>query len=307
MQKTLIQKNGSFDADSVSSLILKWFLASKDKSTGRKPRKSSAQGVGRSSDLSWQILDELPDGVLLSDSENRILFANKAAKRLLGMTRCRRKQQIDLPSSGIVSVELDGKVRSLEVSSRIIQHLKRTLVLATIRDVTALFAQFEKLNHQCLTDELTGLYNRRGFLRIGHHQGELACREGRRVIVIFADMDGLKGINDLYGHAAGDAAIRDLAYILQSSLRGADIVARIGGDEFVILTTIQQDDCAKALIERLDRQVNAFNREHSREYVLKVSFGVSVVEPHERVDLAEVIKRADLEMYREKEKRRRAS
>jgi two-component system cell cycle response regulator len=179
--------------------------------------------------------------------------------------------------------------------------------LATIRDVTALFAQFEKLNHQCLTDELTGLYNRRGFLRIGHHQGELACREGRRVIVIFADMDGLKGINDLYGHAAGDAAIRDLAYILQSSLRGADIVARIGGDEFVILTTIQQDDCAKALIERLDRQVNAFNREHSREYVLKVSFGVSVVEPHERVDLAEVIKRADLEMYREKEKRRRAS
>jgi len=94
-----------------------------------------------------------------------------------------------------------------------------------------------KLNNLSQTDELTGLYNRRGFISLTRSSLELAQRMGKSGLLFFIDMDGLKVINDSYGHEEGDIAIKEIANILRSAFRKSDIVARLGGDEFTVFTT----------------------------------------------------------------------
>ena len=99
-----------------------------------------------------------------------------------------------------------------------------------------------------LKDELTGLYNRRGFLTFAEEQIKLACSGRRELLVVFADVDGLKGINDGYGHSEGDRALRKTAEVLLSVFRDTDVVARLGGDEFAVLAL----DCSPAGLVRIN-------------------------------------------------------
>ncbi|HEY0971402.1 MAG TPA: two-component regulator propeller domain-containing protein [Gemmatimonadales bacterium] len=96
-------------------------------------------------------------------------------------------------------------------------------------------AREEVLRTMSLRDDLTGLYNRRGLLTLAEQQVRVASRDRRGFVLLFADLDGLKGINDTHGHAAGDRAITDAAALLRETFREADIIARLGGDEFVVL------------------------------------------------------------------------
>ncbi len=301
MYKTTLEQTANIDLSEVSAGAMNWLVWTKRKKA--RASKLCNPGYGIADYLPWRILEGLPEGLVVSDSDRRVVFANKSARHMLGLTSIVESTQILLPEQGAVTVNVDGEKKTLDVSSKMIRHNGRPLRVSTLRDTTVLFRQLEELSHQCFTDELTGLYNRRGFLTIAQHQIESARRRRRRMIVVFADMDGLKEINDTLGHAAGDAAIRDVAEILKSSLRGGDVVARIGGDEFVVLTSIEDSGDADALIERLKRDVELFNQESLKNYTVRISFGFSVVEPDAHLDLAEVIQRADMEMYREKQRR----
>lgn len=302
MYKTALDQTANIDLSGLTVGAMNWFVWAKKKKTRASNLSNSCLRVVDG--LPWKILEGLPEGLVVSDSDRRMVFANRSARDLLGLTSIAEDTQILLPEHGAVTVAVDGEKKTLEVSSKIIRHNGRALRVSTLWDTTVLFKQLEELSHQCFTDELTGLYNRRGFLTVAQHQIESARRQRRRMIALFADMDGLKEINDTLGHAAGDAAIRDVAEILKSSLRGGDVVARIGGDEFVVLTSIEESDGADALIERLKADVELFNQESIRNYAVKISFGFSVIEPDSPFDLAEVIQRADMEMYREKQRRR---
>ena len=116
--------------------------------------------------------------------------------------------------------------------------------------------------------------------------------------LFFIDLNGLKQINDTLGHLAGDSALRDSADILRQTFRDSDIIARIGGDEFVALAHVSRD--TNALRQRLRDNLAAFNQTHRQPYVLDVSIGTTVVNVTTDDDIEAMIARADAAMYEEK-------
>ncbi len=307
MHKSLSKQEQYFElpnSEAASSNIANWFV-----SFAVDAKRNESPGCYRTTaaeDLAWKLLEELPEGIVVTRLDRRIVFANQVAKKLFGIgDDCLdARQEIVLPESGTVNVFLDGEEKSLDITSRIIKHERQALIMSMVRDTTDTHKQLERLAQQCFTDELTGLYNRRGFLAIAQHQIDSARRQRRRIIAIFADMDGLKEINDRLGHKAGDRAIKDLADLLSRSFRAEDVIARLGGDEFVILTTIEAGQNAQAVIDRLRKGIDRFNHRGLRNYTVQASFGFEVIDPNATADLEEVIQRADSEMYCEKRKRR---
>src|SRR2546425_8743481 len=124
-----------------------------------------------------------------------------------------------------------------------------------------------------LVDELTGLYNRRGFLTLATPDLRVAGRGDETLLVAFADLDGLKRVNDTAGHAVGDRALRDSAGVLRQTFRDSDLVARIGGDEYAVLVRHAGPESAGVLADRLKRQVREFNPRAARPHQLSISLG----------------------------------
>ncbi len=167
-------------------------------------------------------------------------------------------------------------------------------------DITHLKSLEQKVRELSLTDELTGLNNRRGFLARAADILHLAKRLGMRCALLFADVDGLKTINDTLGHAAGDNALRELSAILRDSARNTDIIARLGGDEFVIMTLNSRDNDCCVLTDRIVAAVSARNANSNRDYLLSISIGTSESDPSCQTTLDDLLRQADEAMYRVK-------
>jgi diguanylate cyclase (GGDEF)-like protein len=173
--------------------------------------------------------------------------------------------------------------------------------LVVLRDVTERRIAVETVRRLSLTDELTGLLNRRGFMNLAEQQLRTALRTRNRVWLLFADLDDLKGINDRLGHEAGDRALREIAGLLKAApFRESDVVARLGGDEFAVLATEISVMDGETLADRFEHSVAFANEMPGRELALSVSVGVSVFDPDEPEALDELIVQADRRMYRAK-------
>ena len=162
------------------------------------------------------------------------------------------------------------------------------------RTVSRLRRTEAELSRLALHDDLTGLANRRAFVTVGEQLLRMAERAGDTVLVVYADLDGMKAINDRYGHAAGDDALRQAARLLKETFREADLVARIGGDEFCVLLPGRAAE-AKASIDRL------------REVLVNqwpgfpaVSLSLGVAEGWPGCTIEDLICRADAAMYSDK-------
>ncbi len=155
-----------------------------------------------------------------------------------------------------------------------------------------------------LRDDLTGLYNRRGFFSLAEQQTRLSQRSGRNMLLFYCDLNAMKSINDTLGHQAGDRALTDVAAILSETFRESDIVARIGGDEFAVLA-IESDDTSVGMLRmRLERNLIAFADNAGRPYDISLSIGVATYDPLLSESLDQVLSRADDLMYRQKQARR---
>ncbi|HEX9704304.1 MAG TPA: diguanylate cyclase response regulator [Gemmatimonadales bacterium] len=154
-----------------------------------------------------------------------------------------------------------------------------------------------------LVDDLTGLYNRRGFLTLATRDLRLARRSDETLLVAFADMDDLKGVNDSMGHAVGDRALRDTAAVLRQTFRDSDLVARIGGDEYAVLVRHARPDSGTVLGDRLKRQVRELNRRAARPYQLSISLGFAWHKAGSLASVAGLLDRADRALYRDKRKK----
>jgi diguanylate cyclase (GGDEF)-like protein len=153
----------------------------------------------------------------------------------------------------------------------------------------------EKLRALSITDELTGLLNRRGFFVLAEQQLRIADRHTKNMVLVYADLDNLKEINDSAGHQAGDRVLAETAAFLKANFRRSDIMARMGGDEFVVLQV--EDSDAEALRTRFQE---AFDREvgaRYREYGLSISIGSATYEPHRPHSLDDLLAAADTAMY----------
>ena len=159
-----------------------------------------------------------------------------------------------------------------------------------------------ELREMSLSDELTGLYNRRGFLLLGGQALRDARRAGRPVSVLFFDADGLKKVNDSLGHDVGSKLLLDIATLLRVTFRGSDVVGRVGGDEFAVITHGRQPDLAPAL-RRLDDATATPNRAGDRPYRISLSVGQVTSDPQGEESLTELLDRADAAMYQTKRQR----
>jgi diguanylate cyclase (GGDEF)-like protein len=155
-----------------------------------------------------------------------------------------------------------------------------------------------ELRHLALTDDLTCLYNRRGFFAAAAHQLKIAKRNAQRMLLLFCDVDRLKQINDRYGHAEGDLALVRTADALEQAFRDSDILARLGGDEFAVLALEAGDENMDALNRRLRKSLDKANR--GSQCDLSLSVGFARFDPQKPAALANLIAEADRMMYQNK-------
>ena len=158
----------------------------------------------------------------------------------------------------------------------------------------------EKLRILSITDELTGLYNRRGFFTLAEEFLKLSKRQRTGIFMLYADVDNLKMINDTAGHQEGDQALCDIAAILQTTYRESDIIARIGGDEFVVLPIGTTGANIEKIISRLQRNIENHNAARESSHALSLSLGTSFYDPGRPSSVDELITLADKLMYEQK-------
>jgi diguanylate cyclase (GGDEF)-like protein len=156
-----------------------------------------------------------------------------------------------------------------------------------------------ELRYLALTDDLTCVYNRRGFFAAATQQLKLAQRNAQSLLLLFCDVDNLKKINDTYGHREGDLALVRTADALEKAFRGSDIIARLGGDEFVVLAQVASDQTQEVLMRRLQKNLKQANSGGAR-YELSLSVGVARFDPKRAITLGELLAQADKAMYEKK-------
>ena len=158
----------------------------------------------------------------------------------------------------------------------------------------------EDIHRISVTDVMTGLLNRRGFFLHAERSFKVARRQGIPSALIFADVDGLKAVNDELGHDAGDRFIQDSARILQDSFRDSDVVARLGGDEFAAFTLGSTQP--QVILARIQENIEAL-RQSSLPYQISFSTGIVQCDPSSDLTLSDYLALADKQMYEQKKGR----
>ena len=180
-------------------------------------------------------------------------------------------------------------------------------VIGHAQDVTEIKDAEATMRNLSLTDELTGLYNQRGFLTLVEQQLKTARRTGQTCSLLYADMDGLKQINDTYGHQEGSQAIQQLAEILRSCFRETDIIARLGGYEFAILLADTTPASIEIPLARLQELLLYYNLREFHDYQLSLSVGAVCFNPVDGCSIADLLMKADQAMYENKKRKRQAA
>ena len=299
-------------------------------------RTAKGGGVGdRIGPEAYQALYEhSPDGVLFTVPDGRVMAANPAACEILQLTEgeicARGRQGLADPtderwglllavraSAGSVHgvarmTRGDGALIEVEMSAKIFTNANGEERTCTVlRDVTErvtmerkLIEMSAQLRELALNDELTGLRNRRGFLEVSSHILQLADRQQVPTQLVLLDVDNMKELNDQLGHNAGDAGLRAVAQALSQALRRADVVSRIGGDEFVALVLGLDKSEREAIERRIRRHLGAAPTIAAVGAQLEVSVGWSERAPGQSATIGDLLEEADRVMYRAKSTKR---
>ncbi len=293
--------------------------------TGRK----RAEELVRLAKEEWeQTFDAMPDIVMVIDDRHVIRRANKALAAGLGIdreeligNRCYNAVcGLEKPLSscpGSVCI-ISGKE---QVEERFLEKLKGhylisctpvstydgrgTRFVEVCRDISEQKKLEDMLREAAVTDALTGLFNRRGFLTLAQQQLSVAARNRRKMILLFLDLNDMKEINDRFGHKEGDQALIDTANLLKKTFRQSDIIARMGGDEFaVLLTEPSERDIVNVIFDHIQHNLASHNEEGRRRYRLSFSMGTAYYDPELPCSVDDLLTSADKMMYEEKKRRK---
>jgi diguanylate cyclase (GGDEF)-like protein/PAS domain S-box-containing protein len=200
----------------------------------------------------------------------------------------------------------DGSIHYITARGRLVHDdLDRPIrINGLIWDITERKRMEEKILALSITDQLTGLHNRRGFLSLAGQQLRLAERNKSGLLLFFADLDGLKWINDALGHEEGDKALIEAASVFKETFRTSDIIARLGGDEYAALAVDITQASSEMFTARLQSLIDTRNHQENREYRLSISVGCSYYDPENPYSLDELMASADKLMYEQKQNKR---
>ena len=295
-------------------------------------RKKSEAEIEKSHAELNQIFNTAANGMRVVDRNHTVLRANKTFCALTGLTeqevvgkkcyeafagaachtgQCPLSQILENPRR--LESEL---VKFLPSGRRIECAVTATPYLDVNGDVVGIIEDFKDITHHkelerhlretAITDELTGLFNRRGFLTLAEKQLGHALRAEHDTFLIFADLDNMKTINDTLGHEAGDLALTTSAALLRTTFRQADILARLGGDEFAVFLSCKPGtDSEQAILSRLEANIAQENKDGELPFTVAISFGV--VRLQEDETLGQVMIRADGLMYDSKIRKKEAA
>ncbi|MDP4159652.1 MAG: diguanylate cyclase [Bacillota bacterium] len=251
------------------------------------------------------LMDMNGDAIVVVDSRRLVRYVNLAAEAIFG----RKVDEIlhkpfDFPmeiGQQEITIRWDGGQRMV-ADMRVVNSKwdGEDVRLVTIRDITETVMLRERLRMESITDSLTGLYNRRGLMTLGENQLKLASRMKKRVICLFADLDGFKVINDMFGHEEGNKVLQDVAQILKEVFRETDLIARVGGDEFVVLALVSGIDSSEELVARLQECIARYNANAYRAYPLAMSIGTKFSDLEVPSSIIELMSGADKQMYEQK-------
>jgi diguanylate cyclase (GGDEF)-like protein len=240
-----------------------------------------------------------------SNGSGKVLSINRgpnAPKSALTATLDAALRAADPELDEILSAleEIQMRLRSGSWSDRALENALQRAASGALRQSL----MDREIRNLAVTDELTGLYNRRGFLTAATHQLKLANRQNEDALLLFCDVDNLKQINDSFGHQEGDTVLRRAAGVLRETFRDSDICARLGGDEFAVLALDATSPSRRAIVPRIEESLEKANARESR-YRLSFSVGVARFEPQTTSSLGELMVRADEEMYAHKRSRQK--
>lgn len=265
------------------------------------------------------VLELLPDAVCIVDNEGRFLFVNAAFERILGYSPSEvvgkrafdflhpedlpaTLRQVEQIMAGQIQrhfrnryLHKDGHYVDMQWSAR--WHADLGVRIAVGREVTELRRVECALEHRADHDYLTGLPNRHYLLREFHRVLDHAHACGTGVSVMYLDLDGFKGVNDQYGHEAGDMLLREAAARMKAAVRVEDIAARLGGDEFVIvLPGCSDPDEARSRAELVRKQLLQPFYLPAGQVQIDASIGIAAF-PGDGMDPASLLAHADRDMY----------
>lgn len=296
-------------------------------------RKRAEESVIKSRDFYLSLIDELPNPIRRTDVDAKSDYFNKSWLEFTGrrmsqeigdawmegvhpddVARVRTVLRDSFGSRGPYVTEYrlrrrDGAYRWLAEYGRPFNDINGefTGYISSCYDIHDRRMLEEKLHSISITDDLTGLLNRRGFFTLAQQQVKVAARAKKGVMLFYADLDGFKKINDTVGHQEGDLALVDTAAILKDIFRESDIVARLGGDEFAVLMLEDTDiRDVNVIVNRLRESLDAYNARSEHDYTLSMSAGIARYDPDRPCSLDELIAKADALMYKEKRKKQQS-
>jgi diguanylate cyclase (GGDEF)-like protein/PAS domain S-box-containing protein len=290
-------------------------------------RKQVEEALRRSEERYRTIIEGIEDGYFEVDIKGSMTFCNPSTAKMLGYSQeeligMNNRQYMDRKNArkvfsafnavyrtGVPAksfdwelIRKDGENIIAETSVSLIRDAQETPVgfRGILRDITERRRMEEEIREMSLRDQLTDLYNRRGFITLAEQQIKAANRAKRQMMLSFIDVDGMKGINDTLGHEEGDKALIDAANILRKTLRESDIIARMGGDEFAVLAIDMTDLDPDVLSKRLQRNMDDWNAKESRPYKLAISWGTVIYDPESPLSLDQLMSSSDALMYTQK-------
>ena len=311
---------------------------------GEMGRREAIAALNTRNDLLGAVFGSMEEALIVADRAGTVIMTNQAAERVFGADVPEESlPAVDddaLPwgvylTDRITPIPLDQVplMRALEGETvRQVEMFLRTAAtpagrwhsfnatpvlgadgtihgaVTVSRDITELREALARLERAAVRDELTGLLNRRGFHELATLAVALADRKQRRLALFYVDLNGMKLINDLQGHAMGDRALGETAELLRRVFRATDLIARLGGDEFVALAPeYELDDDGGPVRQRMRAAIDEANRLPDRRYRLSASVGVTLYDPSRgRRTIDDLLADADARMYEAKQARRMA-
>jgi diguanylate cyclase (GGDEF)-like protein/PAS domain S-box-containing protein len=293
-------------------------------------RKREDQAIRASEERHRFLTEHSTDMITAQSPEGLYLYVSPASAALLGyhpeelagvsvydlvhrddLTRLRdyHSDMLRRPQMATIDYRIRRKDRRFvwfETTSRVVSRSDPSIpreIISVSRDISDRKHTEEKLRELAILDDLTGLYNRRGFIALATQQLKAARRSKRNALVLFADLNNLKHINDMLGHKDGDQALVDAAHVLHRTFRDSDVIARVGGDEFAILAIETDGHSLDSIRARLDAALRMANSDRERAFELSISIGAAAYDHARNDTVEELLAWADRAMYEHKRAR----
>ena len=288
-------------------------------------------------ELEWQkeryyaTLKSIGEGVIALQCDNEIRFVNEATYNIFGIDKdlegeylleqdikvvdnnnnnifkklidkiCESSKTIKKEDVKLISF---GKETPIDLTLSPIKSKENKLlgIVMVISDITLKKKHEEKLKKLAITDRLTNIMNRRMGLEYLDKQIARVKRENIPITICFIDVNGLKNINDNYGHNEGDNLLRIVAKILAGNIRDTDAVARLGGDEFLLIFSDSNKDDTSYVWKRIEEKIKKWNNNSNKPYEISLSHGFAKKSKGDGQNSDELIERADKKMYKDKER-----